>query len=99
MKLIGKAAIRRLPGQPDTLRDPKDFLLDLARRAPRSVRLDLRAEPGAIARQGLGYNARLSQLVREKWRPARAAARSPSLRSMIGRIRELADADHPKLVR
>jgi hypothetical protein len=99
VKLIGKAAIRRLPDQPDTLLHPKDFLLDLVRYAPRNVRLDLRAEAGAIARQGLGYNARLSNLVREEWQPARAAVRSPSLHRTMGRLRELVDADPSKLLR
>jgi hypothetical protein len=87
--LLGKSAARRLPDRPDILTDPKNFLLDLARHAPRDVRSALRAEPGAIARQGLGYNRHLCELVRSSWRPERAAERSPSLQRTSDRIREL----------
>jgi hypothetical protein len=89
LALLGKPVRRRLPDNPDTLPDPKDFLLDLAVRAPKTVRQALRAEPGAIARQGLGYNNHLCALVRASWRPERAAERSPSLQRTIARIREL----------
>jgi hypothetical protein len=88
--LLGQQAKSRLPDAPDSLHDPKDFLLDWARRASRDVRLDLRAEEGAVARQGLGYNYRLCDMVRKSWRPDRAAQRSPSLRRTIDRISELA---------
>ena len=87
--LLGKAVGRRLPDQPDMLTDPKNFLLDLAKNAPKSVRAALRAEPGAIARQGLGYNRQLCEIVRSFWRPERAAKRSPSLQRALGRIQEL----------
>lgn len=75
--LLGDRA--RLPPAPDVLPDPKQHLLGLAKRAPRDVRLDLVHEAGTVARQGLGYNARLTDLVRMSWSPARAAERSPSL--------------------
>jgi hypothetical protein len=88
--LFGRLARRRLPDKPDTLADPKDFLLDLARIGPRPVRSALRAEPGAIAKQGLGYNRLLCDLVRASWCPRRAAERSPSLRRAMDRIQELA---------
>ena len=91
--LLGKQAERRLPDDPDKIPEPKDLLLELARRAPLDVRLDLRAEAGAIARQGLGYNHRLRDLVSSLWRPDRAAERSPSLRRAIARIGELTNAD------
>ncbi|MBK5914137.1 DUF4276 family protein [Rhodocyclus purpureus] len=75
--LLGDRA--RLPPAPDALPDPKQHLLGLAKRAPRDVRLDLVQEAGSVSRQGLGYNARLTDLVRMSWSPARAAERSPSL--------------------
>jgi hypothetical protein len=87
--ILGRAARHRLPHYPDQLEDPKKFLLELAKRAPKDIRLDLRAEEGAIARQGLAYNTRLCELVRTSWRPERAAERSPSLLRAIDRIREL----------
>lgn len=76
-RLMGKKA--KLPETPDTLPDPKQFLLKQAKNAPREVRKDLVAAQGAIARQGLGYNRRLIAWVEKEWSPHRAAERSPSL--------------------
>ena len=67
------------PHEPDALPDPKQFLLTQAQRAPRNIREDLVAKAGAMARQGLGYNARLVPWVKKQWCPKRAAERSPSL--------------------
>lgn len=81
-----------LPPAPDTLADPKQYLLRLvARQARRRIREDLVAENGAIASQGIGYNARLSELVATVWSPARAAQRSESLRRARLRLSELVD--------
>jgi len=55
--------IGALPKEPDQLNDPKQALLALAQRARREVRDDLVVRRGAIASQGLGYNARLCNLV------------------------------------
>lgn len=80
----------RLPSAPDALTDPKRHLLDLAKRASRPVRDDLVAPQGAIASQGVGYNARLCALVEEHWNPERASSRSPSLARARQRLRQLA---------
>ncbi|MEY4508577.1 MAG: hypothetical protein RLZZ450_699 [Pseudomonadota bacterium] len=87
-KLLGKSV--RLPDDPDSLPDPKAHLLGLARRAGGEVRGDLVGEFGGALRQGLGYNARLCQLVVESWDPARAATRSRSLSRARRRLDELA---------
>lgn len=79
-----------LPADPDGLIDPKAHLLTLARKAPRDVRLDLVREVGPILKQGLGYNARLTHLVRNHWNPARAAERSPSLSRTRARLLQAA---------
>jgi hypothetical protein len=84
--------IARLPEQPDTLEDPKRTLLTLAQRAPRAIRNDLLREHGALALQGLGYNARLCAFVRDTWNPGHAASRSDSLRRIRDRLRQLAEA-------
>ena len=76
-QLMGKKV--KLPDAPDALPDPKQFLLKQAKNAPRAVREDLLAAQGAIARQGLGYNTRLTAWVEKEWSPQRAAERSPSL--------------------
>lgn len=69
----------KLPREPDTLPDPKQYLLEQAKKAPRRTREDLVAETGSTAKQGLGYNARLVSWVADDWSPQRAANRSPSL--------------------
>jgi hypothetical protein len=88
--LLGTSVAARFPVQPDTIDNPKEYLLALAAKAPREVRVDLRATTGAYARQGLGYNARLCALVREIWHPARASLLSDSLRRARVRLREIA---------
>lgn len=75
--LMGQKA--RLPCKPDELPDPKQFLLEQAKKAPRAIRQDLIAETGVMAKQGLGYNACLVGWVETQWCPKRAAERSPSL--------------------
>ena len=86
-KLIGSKGT--LPPKPDDLLDPKQHLLKLAKRASRNVRLDLVKEEGAIASQGIGYNARLTAWVQSDWNPERAAERSPSLQRTRRRLTEL----------
>lgn len=76
--LLGKKP--KFPDNPDALAQPKDYLLKLARQAPREVREDLAVMKGAVASQGIGYNSRMSDWVRTQWSPERAAERSPSLR-------------------
>jgi len=85
----------RLPDQPDSLRDPKQTLLTLASKAPRAVRQEICAENGALTRQGLGYNRNLGGFAKNDWSPARAAARSDSLRRARRRLEELAGGRVP----
>ncbi len=84
-QLLGKR-VGTLPREPEELIDPKATLLSLAKRAPREVREDLLPVNGAIAGQGLGFNARLGSVVRTSWSPARAAERPPSLRRTRARL-------------
>jgi hypothetical protein len=86
-ELIGEKG--KLPIQPDMLPDPKQHLLELARKANREVRQDLIKASGAVASQGIGYNARLADFVAKSWNPMRAANRSPSLQKAIVRLQEL----------
>lgn len=78
-QMLGKK-VNKFPVAPDDLADPKSHLLNLAASAAREVRDDLVAERGSVARQGLGYNKRLSAFVTDTWDPEAAADRSPSLR-------------------
>lgn len=86
--LIGRK-VGRIPVEPDCLPDPKSTLLALAQHASRQVRDELVAWQGQKIRQGLGYNATLTQWLREHWSPERAASRSPSLHRARIRLREL----------
>ena len=79
-----------LPMDPDALPDPKQYFLRLiAKQARRDIREELVADTGAIASQGIGYNARLSHLVATIWSPERAALRSRSLQRARIRLSEL----------
>jgi hypothetical protein len=86
--ILGSRA--KLPNNPDSLDDPKQSLLLLARKARRTVRDDLLIDHGSISSQGLGYNARLGFLIQHEWSIARAAMRSPSLAKAWQRLKELA---------
>lgn len=88
--------VRSITDDPDGLIDPKRTLLQIAEKAPRDVREDLLARRNAVASQGLGYNARLCEMVREHWSPTRAAHRSPSLARMRRRLHELAARITPR---
>ncbi|MEJ0070181.1 MAG: hypothetical protein WDO24_17335 [Pseudomonadota bacterium] len=80
----------KLPRTPDSLLDPKQVLLNFARKAPRDVRNDLIAERGAIASQGLGYNQRMGDFIQSKWNPSHASSRSDSLRRARIRLKHFA---------
>jgi len=86
-QLIGNKG--KLPTEPDKVLDAKECLFALARLADRSIREDLLKIEGAIASQGIGYNARLTTWVRSEWDPERAADRSPSLARARVRLKEL----------
>jgi hypothetical protein len=86
--LLGRDISSRLPGQIDIVDNPKKLLLHLAGRAPRHIRNDLCVPLGAVAGQGLGYNSRLCNFVRQTWDPTRAAERSRSLRRTRHRLLE-----------
>jgi len=83
----------RIPAQPDQLPDPKQTLVNLARRsARRSLREDLVPREGSGARVGPGYTGRLIEFVLQAvdpWRPGAAQERSPSLRSCLAALASL----------
>jgi hypothetical protein len=80
-----------IPPNPETLDDPKRFLLNLARKAKREVRSELIVAKGAVASQGLGYNRLLSSFVSGDWQLENAINRSTSLSKAVVRLRQLAD--------
>lgn len=80
----------KIPLDPETLDDPKRFLLNIARGAKREVRSELIAAKGSAASQGLGYNRLLSSFVSSDWQLEEAINSSASLSKAVVRLRELA---------
>lgn len=79
--------VNRIPLLTDGIEQPKEFLVNLARRAKRrAVREELVPEPGATTSVGPGYNSQLSWFVSQGWNPSAAAASSDSLRRGIDRL-------------
>jgi hypothetical protein len=76
---------------PEQLADPKRYLIDLARRAPRKIRDELLPTKGTASVQGFGYNECLCKFVADQWSPVLASEASRSLRRAIERIHELAE--------
>lgn len=81
----------KIPVDPESLPDPKRFLLGLAQNAKRAVRSELIVAKGAVASQGLGYNRLLSSFVLSDWQLEDAANSSVSLSKAVARLRELAE--------
>lgn len=79
---------QKIEPNPESLPDPKHYLLSLARSAPRDLKNDLLPKKGAAASQGFGYNARLRDFVETGWSVERASSRSSSLYKANLRIRE-----------
>ncbi len=80
---------KTVPKNPDALADPKKTLLNLAANAKREIRANLIATRGAIATQGIGYNAVLTHFVDQIWDPERASLNSPSLRKACDKLKSL----------
>jgi hypothetical protein len=87
-KLLG-TKVGKIPPSPEDLANPKATLLGLAAKANREVREDLIVERNAMASQGLGYNARLCDFVRNTWQPNAAAERAPSLAALMADLNNL----------
>ncbi len=85
--------VARIPPDPDTLSDPKLFLVDLARASRRRIiREDMVPGAGSSHRVGPGYSGRLIEFVTTagpRWRPEVAQEHSPSLKSCIDALHTL----------
>lgn len=89
MQQLLERGANNLERNPDNLPNPKEYLLQCARRAPRDVKNDLIRQAGSLASQGLGYNSRLCAFVQDIWSPDRASGRSDSLARAIHRLRSI----------
>jgi hypothetical protein len=75
------------PNNPDAESDPKQTLVNLARRSTRTaLREDLVPESGSKGVVGRGYVSRMKEFIESKWRPLKAQQRSESLRRAIAAI-------------
>lgn len=80
----------KVPRDPDTLDDPKQEIINLARGSrKREIREGLVPRVGASL--GPTYVSDISKFGREAWRPRIAAEESPSLRRCMRRLDELAE--------
>lgn len=79
--------LKKIPAMPEMENDPKQLLINLARRSRRR-RLceELVPEPGSVAPIGPYYNERLSQFVCETWDPEAARIIAPSLDRTLRRL-------------
>jgi hypothetical protein len=81
----------KVPHQPDTLPNPKQALVNLARRSrDAEIRVDLVPRTGSGRSEGPAYSSRLIEFVsdaRHGWRPAAALRGSDSLARCVRRLR------------
>ena len=87
----------RIPGNTDTIPDPKECLVGLARKSKkRRFREEIIPAPGSRNIVGYGYNTRLREFVREHWNLQNAAAVSPSLKRTLDRLTYMKDIESDK---
>lgn len=84
-------SVAKIPHTPDEITDPKQFLINLARRSRRrDVREGLVPRDGSGATVGPTYVADIRDYGAHRWRPDVAAESSPSLARCLKRLRQLA---------
>ncbi len=80
--------LNRVPGNPDLIAQPKEFVVSLARKCrKKQLRDQLVPRPHATSSVGPEYNTSLGSFVQSKWNIERAASSSPSLKRTINRLR------------
>lgn len=83
-------ALSLLPGDPETLSNPKRELVNLARRSrSKNIRISMVPPEGFSVSIGPEYTTRLVEYARLYWDPLRAAVRSESLRRCLAALRML----------
>ena len=77
----------RVPGNPDLITKPKEFLVSLARKSKqKQLRDQLVPRPGATNSVGPEYNISLGRFVQSSWNMTRALSASPSLKRTMNRL-------------
>lgn len=85
-------AAHRVPGDPESISDPKRALIELANRSRnRDLREAIVPRHGTGTHQiGPGYNQSVGEFASRHWRPESARSNAPSLNRAVIRIGELA---------
>lgn len=77
----------RIPINTDLIGDPKQHLVNLARKSrSKSLKADLVPVPGSTAQVGPAYNSRISDFIERLWDPVRAQQSSRSLNRALRRL-------------
>lgn len=80
----------KVPASPEDTPDPKEALVNLARRSNKNVVRDsMVPRPGSGRSVGAGYTSLMIEYTRNKWRPEIAAESSESLRRCISCLKNL----------
>ncbi|MDW8317841.1 MAG: hypothetical protein RMN53_08365 [Anaerolineae bacterium] len=95
-QLLG-LSVALIPQQPEQLTDPKQTLINLARRSPRrKLRNAMVPPPGVTAAVGPGYTGVMIEFVTKRWSVEGARRLAPSLDRCCHRLAELNTlASHP----
>lgn len=79
-----------LPGDPESLDDPKRFIVDVMQHSRRrAIRDDMVPRPGSGRPVGPAYVSRIMEFVRDHWRPEMAIGRADSLWRAVHRLNDL----------
>jgi hypothetical protein len=85
-KFLG-ISVDNIPRDPDLIADPKQCLINLARRSrKRKLREAIVPEPNSTAKIGKDYNGQLSEFVNKSWQVASAQTNSPSLKRAMNAL-------------
>lgn len=80
--------LNRIPTETDTISDPKQFLVNLARRSrSKTLRSDIVPAMGSSSSVGPGYSASVAQFLHCSWDVNNACEHSTSLRRAVNRLR------------
>ena len=80
---------RRIPDRPDAILNPKQCLIQLARKSRSTqIKKDLVPDKNSTSLVGPGYNDRLIEFIGKHWNTKLASRRSPSLKRTFDRLRE-----------
>jgi hypothetical protein len=86
----------RIPASPETVDDPKETMVDLARQSRRrDIREDMVPRPGSGRKEGPAYASRLIEFAQRLWQPHAAATHSQSLSGAIDCVRKLVQSYSP----